>query len=133
MSLRSEIVRVGMRLLIKRHKYRDLTIEQHRRSAPPAERLVPDPPPYTRTLTVDAGGVGADLISTPVSDDDRHVLFLHGGGFIIGSPALYRHVTWRIATAARARVLAIDYRLGPENPFPAALDDAVAAYHWLLA
>jgi epsilon-lactone hydrolase len=132
MSLRSEIVRVGMRLLIKRHKYRDLTIEQHRRFASTAERLVPDPPPYTRTLAVDAGGVGADSISTLVSDDDRHVLFLHGGGFIIGSPALYRHVTWRIATATCARVLAVDYRLAPEHPFPAALEDAAAAYQWLL-
>src|SRR5919198_670003 len=98
MSLRSEIVRVGMRLLIKRHKYRDLTIEQHRRSAPPAERLVPDPPPYTRTLTVDAGGVGADLISTPVSDDDRHVLFLHGGGFLNGPPPPFPPRPWRHAT-----------------------------------
>jgi epsilon-lactone hydrolase len=132
MSLRSELVRLGMRLLIKRHKYRDLTIEQHRRFASAAERLVPDPPPHTRTIAVDAGGVWADLITTPASDDRRHVLFLHGGGFIIGSPSLYRHVTWRIATTARARVLAVDYRLAPENPFPAALEDAEAAYHWLL-
>src|SRR6516164_4697213 len=133
MSLRSEIVRPGMRLLIKRHKYRDLTIEQHRRIASTAERLVPDPPPHTRTLTVDAGGVGADLITTLASEPHRHVLFLHGGGFIIGSPALYRHVTWRIAEATRARVLAVDYRLAPEHPFPAALEDAISAYHWLLA
>src|SRR5262249_20511264 len=132
MSLRSEMVRLGMRLLIKRHKYRDLTIEQHRRFASTVERLVPDPPPYTRTLTVDAGAVGADLITTPASAGDRNVLFLHGGAFIIGSPALYRHVTWRIATATRARVLAVDYRLAPEHPFPAALDDAAAAYRWLL-
>ncbi len=109
-----------------------MTIEQHRRFASAVERLVPDPPPRTRTLTVDAGGVGADLITTPVCEDDRNVLFLHGGGFIIGSPALYRHVTWRIATATHARVLAVDYRLAPEHPFPAALEDAAAAYQWLL-
>jgi len=133
MSLRCEIVRLGMRSLIKRRNYRELPIEQHRRIALAAERLVPSPPSSTRTIEVDAGGVVAALIATPASDDARHVLFLHGGGFIIGSPALYRHVTWRIATAARARVLAIDYRLAPENPFPAALDDAVAAFHWLVA
>jgi epsilon-lactone hydrolase len=132
MSLRSEVVRVGMRIFIKRRNYRDLTIEQHRRFASAAERLVPAPPPETKTVAVDAGGVKADLITTPASDDQRHVLFLHGGGFIIGSPYLYRHVTWRIATTARARVLAVDYRLAPEHPFPAALEDAVAAYHWLL-
>ena len=60
------------------------------------------------------------------------MLFLHGGGYNSGSPAMYRHFTWRIAEAARARVLAIDYRLAPEHPFPAALDDAIAAYRWLL-
>jgi len=51
---------------------------------------------------------------------------------VAGSPALYRHFTWRIATAMRATVLAIDYRLAPEHPFPAAVDDALAAYRWLL-
>jgi acetyl esterase/lipase len=57
---------------------------------------------------------------------------LHGGAFIIGSPNLYRHLTWRIASAARAHVLAVDYRLAPEHPFPAALEDAFTAYNWLL-
>jgi acetyl esterase/lipase len=82
---------------------------------------------------VSASGVAGEFVATPTSRPDRHVLFLHGGGYVTGSPALYRHFTWRIATTARARVLAIDYRLAPEHPFPAALDDAVAAYRWLLA
>jgi epsilon-lactone hydrolase len=73
------------------------------------------------------------MITTPASETHRHVLFLHGGAFIIGSPRLYRHLTWRIADAAHARVLAVDYRLAPEHPFPAALEDALAAYKWLLA
>ena len=51
---------------------------------------------------------------------------------MFGSPRLYRHFTWRMADAARARVLIIDYRLAPEHPFPAALDDAVTAWRWLL-
>jgi epsilon-lactone hydrolase len=59
------------------------------------------------------------------------VLYLHGGGYVSGSPALYRNFTWRIATAARARVLALDYRLAPEHPFPAALEDALTACLWL--
>jgi acetyl esterase/lipase len=82
---------------------------------------------------VDAGGVPGEFVATAASRRDRHVLFLHGGGYVTGSPALYRHFTWRIATAARAHVLAIDYRLAPEHPFPAALDDALAAYRWLVA
>jgi acetyl esterase/lipase len=72
------------------------------------------------------------MIATPDSEADRHVLFLHGGAFIIGSPNLYRHLTWRIASAARSRLLAVDYRLAPEHPFPAALEDAFTAYNWLL-
>ncbi len=83
-------------------------------------------------LPVDAGGVPGEFITTPASRPDRDVLFLHGGGYVTGSGALYRHFTWRIAMAARARVLAIDYRLAPEHPFPAALDDAWAAYRWLV-
>lgn len=83
-------------------------------------------------LPVDAGGVPGEFTTTPASRPDRDVLFLHGGGYVAGSAALYRHFTWRIATAARARVLAIDYRLAPEHPFPAALHDALVAYRWLV-
>src|ERR1700756_4677818 len=122
MSLRSEIVRLGLRTFIKRHDCRNATVEQNRRFATLCERLVPDPPASTRTLGVNAGGVMADLITTPDSEEDRHILFLHGGAFIVGSPWLYRHVTWRIAAAACARIVAVDYRLAPEHPFPAALD-----------
>ena len=97
MSVRAELVRTGLRWLIKHRNHRELTVEQHRRFVTVAERLVPDPPAKTRTLPVDADGVRADMITTPASEADRHVLFLHGGAFIIGSPNLYRHLTWRIA------------------------------------
>src|SRR5215831_2608416 len=133
MSVRSELLRAGLRWLIKHRNHRDLTIEQHRRFITVAERLVPDPPPTTRTIPVDADGVRADMIATPASDADRHILFVHGGAFIIGSPNLYRHLTWRIASAACARVMAVDYRLSPEHPFPAALEDVFTAYNWLVA
>jgi monoterpene epsilon-lactone hydrolase len=77
--------------------------------------------------------VKADLITVPASKPRRHVLYLHGGAYRAGSPSNYRHFTWRIAVATQAAVLVIDYRLAPEHPFPAALDDAVSAYRWLLA
>jgi len=60
------------------------------------------------------------------------VLYLHGGGYVIGSPRSHRHLAAAIARAAGARALVLDYRLAPENPFPAALEDAIAAYRWLL-
>ena len=119
--------------MLKHRTRHDATVEQKRQRAAAAERIVPAPPPGTRTLAVDAGGVKADRIATRASLPGRHILFLHGGGFIAGSPSLYRNLTWRIASAAHARVLSLDYRLAPEHPFPAALDDAVAAYRWLLA
>jgi monoterpene epsilon-lactone hydrolase len=119
--------------MLKHRTRNDATVEQKRRRAAVAERLVPGPPPGTRTLAINAGGVRADRVATRASQPGRHILFLHGGGFIAGSPSLYRQLTWRIASAARASVVSLDYRLAPEHPFPAALDDAVAAYRWLLA
>jgi acetyl esterase/lipase len=64
--------------------------------------------------------------------DDRAVLYLHGGGYAVGSAHLYRQFAWRIAEAACARVATLDYRLAPEHPYPAAADDALAAYRALL-
>ena len=75
----------------------------------------------------------AERVATPASRHDRHVLYLHGGAFATGFPALYRDMTWRIATLCRAQVTCVDYRLAPEHPFPAGLDDCVTAYRWLIA
>ena len=82
---------------------------------------------------VDAGGVPGEWIVAPGAADDRALLFLHGGGYSIGSINTHREVVSRISRAAGVRGLAIDYRLAPEHPFPAAVDDAVAAYRWLLS
>jgi epsilon-lactone hydrolase len=130
-SLRAELVRLGARWFIKRRGH--ATVAAARRSILAAARWTPSPRAGTEVLPVDAGGVKGEFITTPACRPDRAVLFLHGGGYVTGWGALYRHFTWRIATAARARVLAIDYRLAPEHPFPAALDDALAAYRWLVA
>jgi monoterpene epsilon-lactone hydrolase len=131
-SLRAEIARLGLRYFIKKSS-RHETIDQARAKFQSIETLIPYPPRGTRTQHVDAYGADADLISTPASRQDRHVLYFHGGAYRLGSPATYRHFTWRIATAACAHLLMVDYRLAPEHPFPAALDDAVSAYRWLLA
>jgi acetyl esterase/lipase len=82
---------------------------------------------------VDAGGVPAEWIAAPGAVSDRVILYLHGGGYVIGSINTHRAMIARIARASKARALAIDYRLAPEHPFPAAVDDATAAYRWLLA
>ena len=80
-----------------------------------------------------AGGVPAKWIYAPNTAEDRVLMYLHGGGYMIGSMRTHRVPLSRLSRASGAWVLGLDYRLAPENPFPAALDDSVAAYRWLLA
>lgn len=80
----------------------------------------------------EANGVPAEWISMPGAAADRAVLYFHGGGYVLGSIATHRELAARLSAASGARVLVIDYRLGPEHRFPAAVEDAVAAYRWLL-
>ncbi len=89
-------------------------------------------PEGTRTAAVDAGGVPSEWVDTPETDETRAVLYLHGGGYTVGSVRSHRALAARVAAASGARGLTVDYRLGPEHPFPAAVDDAVAAYRWLV-
>jgi acetyl esterase/lipase len=82
---------------------------------------------------VDASGVAAEWTSTPGADPTRAIMFMHGGGYISGSLDSHRHMIAHAGREARARTLALDYRLAPEHPFPAALNDAVAGYRFLLS
>lgn len=77
-------------------------------------------------------GVPAAWIIPSGLETKRIVLYLHGGGYNAGSITSHLPLTSNIALATKARVLAIDYRLAPEHPFPAAVEDALAAYRWLL-
>ena len=79
------------------------------------------------------GAVPGEFVTAlGASPRDRAVLYLHGGGYCVGAPATYRVITGNLAVRCAARVFAADYRLAPEQPFPAAVDDAVAAYRGLL-
>jgi epsilon-lactone hydrolase len=88
--------------------------------------------PDAKCETVDAGGVPAEWVAAPGVDDGRAVLYLHGGGYAIGSINTHRRLAYDISAACGARVLVIDYRLAPEHPFPAAVEDAAKAWRWLL-
>jgi monoterpene epsilon-lactone hydrolase len=81
---------------------------------------------------VSAGGVGGEWIVPADASDDRAILYFHGGGFRIGSVTSHRELIAQIADAGGCRVLAINYRLAPEHRFPAALEDALAAYRYML-
>lgn len=76
--------------------------------------------------------VRAARANDPVHDDPV-MLYLHGGSYALGSPASHRHLSATLGAEAGAAVLALDYRLAPESPFPAAVTDAVTACRWLLA
>jgi len=91
------------------------------------------PEPGTALEPVEAAGVPAEWIVAPGAARDRAILYLHGGGYAIGSIATHRGVVSRLSAASGAAGLALDYRLAPEHPFPAAVEDALAAYRWLLA
>lgn len=82
-------------------------------------------------LTV--AGRAAEWVSAPGCNPNRQVLYLHGGGYVIGSLHSHRNLAYNIAKAVDGRCLVIDYRMGPEAPFPAAVEDAVAAWQWLIA
>jgi epsilon-lactone hydrolase len=82
---------------------------------------------------VTANGVPAEWIAPVGLATERVAFYVHGGGFYSGSLAGARSVAGNIALTGKARVLTIDYRLAPEHPFPAALDDTRTAYEWLLA
>lgn len=94
--------------------------------------FLPTPEDAT-TEAVSAGGVPAEWISAPGSDSGRTILYLHGGGYCIGSIDTHRTLCYGLAAAAGARILSLGYRLAPEDPFPAAVEDAEAAYCWLIS
>ena len=125
-------MRLGARFFIKHGTRPGVGIEVRRRRMQAYERWVPRPPAGVETVARPLGGVPASRVQTSQCVGGRHILFLHGGAYATGSPLLYRHITWRFAMAAEANLAAIDYRLAPEHPFPAALDDAAAAWRGLL-
>ena len=88
--------------------------------------------PDAKCEKVDAGGVPSEWVMAPGCDTGRAILYLHGGGYAIGSLNTHRRLAYDISAASAAKVLLIDYRLAPEHPFPAAIDDAAAAWRWLL-
>jgi len=132
-SAQSEILRLAMRWFVKGKSLGMPDIVPVRKNFESFTRIFPREASDTKTDWINAGGVAALRVTRPESRDQHHVFYLHGGGYIAGSVSHYRDFLWRIATATRSHVLGVDYRLAPEHPFPAAVDDAITAYRWLLA
>ena len=108
-----------------------MTVAERRAQYDRAERVFATPADVA-VERVTAPVRPAEWLTPPGARPNTVVLYLHGGGYVIGSPRSHRHLAAAVARAGAARALLLDYRLAPEHPFPAALDDAVAAYEWLL-
>ena len=123
-------------------KVLEMIRENAERLADGAQRGIPEmradfaanalPPTEAATITaVDANGVPGEWITVPGSDPNRRLLYVHGGGYVIGSTATHRRLCEDIAAASGCSILNLDYRLAPEHPFPAAVDDAIAGLQFM--
>ncbi|MBD3214259.1 MAG: alpha/beta hydrolase fold domain-containing protein [Candidatus Lokiarchaeota archaeon] len=130
------MVSKGMRRVLKLLEKRN-EIEIHNRVRESRESLdslaaLVDLPSEITLTHIEINGMNAVWIDSPEADSQKVILYLHGGGYIEGSLSSHQDLAMRIGKASKARILLIDYRLAPENPFPAALNDAVSAYEWLI-
>ena len=107
------------------------TIDQLRKETGTAGALIPLPD-NTKFKRILAGNVYAEWITCGDVDTDKTFMFIHGGGYYRGSIAATRATVARISAEAKVRCLSIEYRLAPEHPFPAAIDDTYTAYNWLI-
>jgi monoterpene epsilon-lactone hydrolase len=104
-------------------------IDQRRETSERAEGVTSEPPGVAFSPAPEVAGLWAD---PPEPQAGAAILYLYGGGYVLGSPKSRRKTAGHLAVASNARVLIPAYRIGPENPFPAAVDDAINAYKWLL-
>ena len=132
MSFQAAIVRFYLRRTFKK-KNDGSSAAALRDNVATLVRRMPKPPRGVTVTPTDAGGVPAEWVAAPNAVDGRAILYCHGGGYASGSPASVRDLAWRLSKASRSRLLVLDYRLAPEHPFPAAVDDVTTAYRHLLA
>jgi len=111
-----------------------LPLEAQRRSTETLLLGLPPSPVFKETLfeKVSIGNVPAEWFRREDSEGGPVILYLHGGGFGLGSVETHRDLVARICRTSRANTLSLEYRLAPEHRFPAQVEDATGAYHWLL-
>ena len=132
-ALVAAILRGALRLTLGRTFRDGLPWERQRSRMLKVTRLTL-PPRGTRFQAGTSGGVPGEWAEAGgAARPALTFLYLHGGGYCVGSPVTHRALTGHLAARCNARVFAAEYRLAPEHPFPAAVDDAVAVYRGLLA
>ncbi len=103
-----------------------VAMRQNAAEAPPA-------PADTTVIEVDADGVPAEWVLAPGADPDARLLYFHGGGYVTGSAAMRRQLCAHLSRVTGCALLNTEYRLAPEHPYPAAVDDGIAALRWMRA
>ena len=129
-SLQSLFWRTALRTMFKNQK---LSVAGHRANGIKNAKMLGGLPQTVTAKTVDIDGTPAEWLTPLDAGDGKVILYFHGGGYVTGSIEDHRMLCGLLANAAGAQVLTPAYRLAPENPFPAALDDALKTYQWLLA
>jgi monoterpene epsilon-lactone hydrolase len=128
-NFRNTLLRKLLRFMFRK----ELPIPESRARAVKMTKLVGKIPLHVRVDALKIGDAYTEWIVPPNADEQHVILYFHGGGYVSGSVAIHKLLCTSLAQATGVRILLPEYRLAPENPFPAALDDAVTAYHWLLA
>ena len=125
-SLRSRLCRLPVKYAVKPSLSPRWRVATQRRLL----RLLSSPmwsPGGTRVEPVDTAGLSGEWVYHRQADPQRALLYLHGGAYVVGSPETHRALAARLSRQANARALVLDYRLAPEHPYPAAVEDAVDA------
>lgn len=137
-SLRSRLLNIVMRQTMRPPKDKAPSVGRTRAILDKATKRFKRPDfvsvAVDAVTTADAGGsIPLEWVDMPDVNPQHVLLYFHGGGYVAGSPQTHADLTWRLAKAAGMRVCVPDYRLAPEHPCPAQIDDAEAVYNWLLA
>jgi monoterpene epsilon-lactone hydrolase len=132
-SLRARLVEMLLRVQVKRPLPPDSDLRALGRHYEALDQRKFVLPPDVRRTPVSTGSVRCEWVDVPVSRPERVLLYLHGGGYVVRFPNLHARFAARVARKLCCRALMVDYRLAPEHPYPAAVDDCLEAYRWLLA
>ena len=130
LSLRTRFIRKVLRNAFKKQR---LTIKKNRTRSATIARFTNHPPKGVDIIKFEIDGIRAGWIVPTGAEQDKVILHLHGGGYVTGGLDSHQAMCILMAQTLKTRVLIPEYRLAPENPFPAALEDALKVYRWLLA
>jgi acetyl esterase/lipase len=130
-SLRSSVFRLFTKYYLRPKFSVDKTVEEHRKAFEKASRLT-FLPFGTKTELVSINGIKAEWVSVGNVSEEKIILYLHGGTYTFGSINTHRDIAARMSKYSGSKALVLDYRLAPEYPFPAAIEDSTNTFRWLI-